>query len=544
MTKKINNFKASEQEVIINETTRKTYAVDAQGDRGDGTLHFYLAKNCDTLKSNMVMALCENGRMSDESRYPLNMVNYKLDREIMAYGIKTDFKTAAKIVKHLDENCACIPENYEYEKMGFTKDGRAFKGSEFVQANGEEVYLSNNKNHLRTDGSYNKWKQMVDDYIIGKTIAEVLLVASFTAPIVDLLQRDNIILNVFGDTSLGKTTIAKLFTSVWSAINDEKLVQTWDATEIGLTDFIKTKRAVPVVIEDGSLMDDAMAKKMRTLIYRLKDGTARLRSGYGKKAVDSEKSHTLILMNSEVSLLKLIKADGKYQDGVFGRLIEIGVLQHDLTADAKEANAIESVLKKNYGLAGNKFIRFLFNKNFSQTTLTRRYEKEVAEVRGKIDIKNNIMCRLAEEIAVITLTAKLIKEGLELDVEPKAIRNILIEICANNVREYATVSTVKKKSMNDLYVAVLDRFTREGVIKNTKGGECVCIRSKDIEDYVVHIEKTSFRAFTKYLCDEEFISHYKSLDNRKTLNIDLGQGKNERCICFLTGAKGTESVIA
>src|SRR5699024_5618343 len=101
------------------------------------------------------------------------------------------------------------------------------------------------------------------------------LVSPLIACDVDL--HDLPILFLYGESSTGKSTVARYLNSLAVPPNDKTLLD-FDATKGGLTKCIVNNFGIPVCVDDTSLVDMDSSKEikaLRTLIFGLSNGKER-----------------------------------------------------------------------------------------------------------------------------------------------------------------------------------------------------------------------------------------------------------------------------
>ena len=237
---------------------------------------------------------------------------------------------------------------------------------------------------------------------------QVVLALSLAAPLVGLWQR-NLIVALIGNSSSGKTTAAKLATSLFMPPNCASVGMTFNATENALMQRLHGNKGVPVLIDDTSLSG---WESFENIIYTLADGTPRLRFR-GDQGKELQHWHTTIFLTSERSLLD---HRSKKLEGVLGRLIEIPVSENDLFDSSSQAQEIQRFYKCCHGIAGCTFVRLLLN--MPDKDMEACYDKWRRKLEAQNPERTPLVCRQIEQIALVGMAAEFAaKIGLTLDAE-------------------------------------------------------------------------------------------------------------------------------
>lgn len=90
--------------------------------------------------------------------------------------------------------------------------------------------LSDSSSHLEKAGSLQASVDFINKVLHDKIIAQVIMATGFSSIIVGLLQHNSVIVNISGQSSIGKSIMSQLATSLYSVRNDYKVTATFDAT--------------------------------------------------------------------------------------------------------------------------------------------------------------------------------------------------------------------------------------------------------------------------------------------------------------------------
>ncbi|RMD59415.1 MAG: DUF927 domain-containing protein, partial [Nitrospirae bacterium] len=139
----------------------------------------------------------------------------------------------------------------------------------FIPEVGFERYVK----ALKREGSYEKWKSVIEE-AIKYPLANFAFYASFSAPLLNILKAPNFIIDFWGTTSLGKTTILELAASVWGNPHKESggLVFSWDSTKVYLERMANFFCDIPIFPDDSQVVDD---KTLTKILYMVANGVGR-----------------------------------------------------------------------------------------------------------------------------------------------------------------------------------------------------------------------------------------------------------------------------
>ncbi len=293
---------------------------------------------------------------------------------------------------------------------------------------------------FRFKGKYQKWLKIID--IINKnSIIAFFVYSGLAAPLLKLLEQPNFIIDISGVTTSGKTTAMKVAASVFG--NPNFLIRTWNNTQVYLERTASKHMGLPLLLDDTKLIKDK--DTISKIIYEGTAGQGRGRGTiYGTASIP--KWNTVILSTGESSILNLTnKSDG----GAHGRVIAIcsPPFPDKNVKNMKIIKELDSIISKNYGRAGIKYIRYLL-KNMKQLP---QWKTELAEIKKSYDKKEsqNIMNRLHGYFACIHLAAKLFIEACpdcELDFENHI--DTVYKLVAEDVEKSADAG---KSALKDLY---------------------------------------------------------------------------------------------
>lgn len=257
-----------------------------------------------------------------------------------------------------------------------------------------------------------------------------------------------LLINLCGKSSFGKTTVSKLVISLFAEPNNDRLCKTFNMTVNKLAENLDGLFGVAVLVDDLSLLPPSVKRNQDNMVYVLESGKEKERMKV--KQFDREPAawNTTIVMSSEESIL--MDCDPE-KEGAIGRLMELDIFEKDLFNNADEADKVKKQYGETYGLFADYFVKKLITSG-KLNVLPSLYEKEAKRVR---EGKSDVMARVAENIAYITLTASLLKETMGIDIAPAPVKDYLLKTAEDKL-ESIRVMQKDEKIMRVIYPRIID----------------------------------------------------------------------------------------
>lgn len=245
--------------------------------------------------------------------------------------------------------------------------------------------------------------------------------AALAAPLINILDCENIALDISGRTSTGKTKTLEMAGSVWGNPNiDSKksAVGTWDSTHVGIEQRCATCCDLPVILDDTTkaVKPEAIARSL----YGIISGQGRMR-GSLKGARQTLTWRTVLISSGEGALTSYSE-----HGGTRARILSLTDMPFgtDSPATRDLVNRIESSIHRNFGHAGPLFVNWLITNRSRWTEFRDRYHERTlaytADSSGSVGIES----RLAKIAAVISLAGQLFHEALAVIADTSVIADI------------------------------------------------------------------------------------------------------------------------
>lgn len=235
-----------------------------------------------------------------------------------------------------------------------------------------------------TKGSLLDWQKNVSYYCSDNSRLGFAVSASFTGPLLHLLDEETGGVHFQGPSSIGKTTLLKIANSVWGP---KRMIQTWRATTNGL-------ESVAAHHNDGLLSLDELAqldpREAGNTAYLLCNGAGKLRANKNGGAKEKHNWRLIFLSTGEISFPDHIRQSGqRVRGGQEVRIIDIpantekyGIFDylHCFPSGDVFSRTLAQNTEAFHGNAGKTFIQFL-TQNTEEAVLRtkelcRRFTKE------------------------------------------------------------------------------------------------------------------------------------------------------------------------
>lgn len=268
---------------------------------------------------------------------------------------------------------------------------------------------------LKSMGSFTNWLAAVRPIALKYPLVLFALLAALAAPLLRILDAQNFVIDFWGRTSVGKTTILLILASAWGKPSRAGgLILSWNNTTI----FAERLAAfygggIPIFFDDSQTAND---KTLESIIYMIANGVGRGRAKpYSVKETDF--FQVIMFATGEKPVTE------RSFPGAKARVIEIhgspfpGIdpnLLHDLKA----------AIMNNYGFLGVLFIAVLLQKDEQDLRDAHTdYMQQYAELAV-----NEIGNRFASYFAVIRLVGDILADIPQMEWVTPMIEEALLAV--------------------------------------------------------------------------------------------------------------------
>jgi putative DNA primase/helicase len=221
-----------------------------------------------------------------------------------------------------------------------------------------------------TKGTVAEWRASVAALTEGHTIPMLAISTALAGPLLQLAGLEGGGLNLFGQSSRGKTTCLQAAASVWGRGGTPGFVRAWRATANGLEGAAAQSTDTVMVLDELGVVDGRDASQA---FYGLANGQGKQRAARDGSPREPKSWRVLYLSSGELPVeAKLAEASGrKARAGQLVRLLDVpaergkgfGVFDNGgPDGDAATlAKAIKGAATMAYGTAGPEFVRKLIS---------------------------------------------------------------------------------------------------------------------------------------------------------------------------------------
>ncbi len=238
-----------------------------------------------------------------------------------------------------------------------------YTGADFNQKN--RVYSMNQTScKIQSKGNIKDWLDGVQRFTKDHPHLQIVLCAALSGLVQMLLgdsDKENLILNICGDTSSGKSKACKLALAMFGT--PEKLFLTENNTDNSLVTFLSKYYFIPITADDKITGEDKSkskqaVQKLIQFVFRIADGKIRGTAQKGNNH-DETKYFCPVLMSTETSIAPAMRSSGRA--GQFARTLEINCNRGDLISSRKEVTALERFANSCHGVVIEPFVQYFLD---------------------------------------------------------------------------------------------------------------------------------------------------------------------------------------
>lgn len=377
--------------------------------------------NIDTMKQTLLLTFTDGHGQQYSIPFERENLTESGILQLLAYGVQVRKQTANILIKVLENQEPDAKLFYQHMQLGFGEfmNFTIFKGA---QAQGIRSHYQGTR-EIHPTGSFDVWKELIADEVLGNTTLEAVLLAALAAPLVDYLAQslslENLVMHLVGESSCGKTTAGQLAVSCGSYPDFDKpgFTLTFADTSNSLMHSIQS--SYPVLIDEGSLV----RFNPTSLLYSLATGKEKGRLNGSLEAQESIHFKTSIFITSEKSLLNMSDSNS----GLIVRNLELMGMK--FTSSAESADKIKSTIRQNYGWAIPKIATWLLdNEKTAAMNLIAEFESINKAIIKKAETQysiNPFTNRLSKKIATIVLAGKVATAALGISFHLENVQTFL-----------------------------------------------------------------------------------------------------------------------
>lgn len=355
---------------------------------------------------------------------------------ILSTSFRANFDDAINAVNAAANNTENGFVTWEHRCTGWNtvKGSKVYLGADSVGmpmgivSNFDNTGISVNR-QIRKVGTLDGWVSAVDKYILGKRINETIMAASFAGILRgcypdEMFSKQGLVLNIFGESGNGKTTLVKAAHSIFSSPDT---FQNYNGTANALIQTLAERGEMVSAVDD---VCQGGKKNILDLIFNAASGVEKNRcQNVGKTR--QQRGFCGTILTSNVTPILRLTGDNV---GQLRRIIEVGITEADkITDSGAEADEMTAAFDANYGHAAEQFARTLLEK-ISLEEIRELYNGYYAAADGKV--ANG----LQNKIALILTSAEICNRAFFKEAEQKfdvqGMLEYLVEVCQESAARF------------------------------------------------------------------------------------------------------------
>lgn len=381
-------------------------------------------KNLETGEEQIRLAYKRNGRW-DEFIVPKTMITSASKIVgLSGRGISVTSENAKLLVKYLSDvenfNDSHIKVQYSTSKLGWNRGSFIPYDKEIVfdgDARFKQTYDS-----VVECGNWKIWQSHVSELRkSGRAEIKFMLAASFASVLVGMLGVLPFIVDLWGETEGGKSVSLMLAASVWANPDDSVYIGDYKSTDVSLEVKADMLNHLPLILDDTSQVGNRIKENFEGIVYDLCSGKGKSRSNKELGVCRENRWKNCILTNGERPLSSYVT-----QGGAVNRILEIECGEHIY----KDPQTTVALLKRNYGLAGKKYVEVLKELGKGQiSSLQEEFQRQLYD--------DNVMQKQSISLSVLLTADKIatdyiFKDGVYITIdEAKQVLSARNEISDN-----------------------------------------------------------------------------------------------------------------
>jgi hypothetical protein len=285
-------------------------------------------------------------------------------------------------------------------------------------------------------------------------IPQVAVVCSFVPPLQRRLQIPNFILDMYGNTSTGKSTSLKLAASVYGRPHDpDSLVMQWMSTQSAIEQVAGMCGELPIFLDDAQ---HCPAEVKKSVVYMIANGRGKIRRGGSGGVMEVPTWNTVALSTSEEPL-----HEASPHEGARGRILSVGGLTPPFRpGSASLIQTLEHSVANNHGHAGEAYIRHLNGWSESEWL---RWHRRYSAVRMELlkSTSSNVAGRVSGYVAAVQVAAEIVCPLLGLPFHTDVLTAWLMLHIGEQESDRNQV-LVGLRALADHYMSNLANFAGDG----------------------------------------------------------------------------------
>jgi putative DNA primase/helicase len=274
---------------------------------------------------------------------------------------------------------------------------------------GDDKFMLAAASHVANDygtaGTLQEWLKQVATYAEGNVWLVTAIGTALAGPLLSLLDLSNGGLHVFGDSSIGKSTISRVACSVWGS--PARFIKTWRATSNGLEGVAAARNDTLLVLDE---IGESDPNEIGKIIYQLGNGQGKSRADKLGGARPVQTWRLMLLSNGEHPIEAILQqARQQLKAGQQVRLTSMSAQRrygcfdtlHQFGSGAALADFLNQASETHYGHLGVAFVSKLIDVSSAEL------KQDFQSILQQFSAPSGQLGRIAKRFAVIAFAAEL-----------------------------------------------------------------------------------------------------------------------------------------
>ena len=263
-----------------------------------------------------------------------------------------------------------------------------------------------------TSGTLDEWKGLVTE-AYQYPLVMMMLCASLSAPLLQIVDCPNFLVDLAYMTSSGKSTALRLAASVWGKADERitgSLISSWNTTTVGAERRAGLLNGLPLFLDDSSTVKGKdKGRVIEENIYLLERGVGRTRGAKAGGTQKTERFRTVGISTGEEMLKRYTK-----QGGASARVLS---LQGKPFGGHRPevVNAINHGTLSQYGTAGSVLVKHILSCR-SEWDMLKKEWLRVSDQLSTLVPSGGVASRLADSFALLVVARMVANSALGLEI--------------------------------------------------------------------------------------------------------------------------------
>ncbi|MCR6795764.1 DUF927 domain-containing protein [Bacillus cereus group sp. Bc005] len=405
--------------------------------------------NSETNKTNYELAWIDHRGKERTTIQSANVCsNSRKIVELADLGLQITSSNSKEVVEYIDEykhhagneiDVKYFIERLGYHKKSFVMPHETINKKDLIfmpNSEGDKQYTEG----FSKNGTLEEWKKNIFDRVKKYPYAMMFLMSSFASVLLEKFNMKPFIVEISGNTSLGKTISMEVASTVWG--DPKTLIEKWNTTMTAVGRRAGLLRNLPLFLDDTK---NGVEKMIHSIVYQFTQGVEKTRGNLTGTQTAQTWSN-IMLSTGEKKITEF-----GHNAGVAGRVLTINKAPFGRN-NSELVDLLEFDMCEYYGTAGIAFLEWLMNEEIA---IWKERYKLLIEEYSKMANGNNVIKRLSKNMALIHITSLMVNEALQVDFEDSLLYDLWKEMIETNKE-----IDKPRQAMEDLYEQCLMNKTQ------------------------------------------------------------------------------------